>query len=70
MASFSENAIKIHFFNWRERIYKVEAMNLFHIERDGNTKRYHFAVSVKNNSYQLSYDPITLNWQLEEVVSI
>ena len=70
LASFAENKIKIHFFNWRDRIYKVDSMNLFHIEKDGTKKRYHFAVSVEGNSYQVSYDPITLQWQLEEVVSL
>ncbi len=70
LASFSESAIKIHFFHWRERIYKIERMNLFHIERNGDTKLYRFAVSVKGNSYELSYNPINLEWRLEEVVSL
>jgi len=70
LASFSDKTIKVHFFNWRDRIYKVESMNLFHIEKDGDTKRYHFAVSAADNSYQISYDPTTLHWQLEEAMEL
>lgn len=70
LASFAENSIRIHFFNWNERIYKVESANLFHIERDGATKRYHFAVTSAGNDYQIAFNPITLDWQLEEVVSV
>lgn len=70
LASFSEAAIRIHFFNWRDRIYKVESANLFHIERDGATKRYHFAVSSSGNDYQIAFNPITLEWQLEETLTL
>ena len=70
LASFSESRIKIHFFNWKDRIYKVESMNMFHLEKDGNYKLYHFAVSVKNNSYEITYNPILLEWRLEKAVSL
>jgi hypothetical protein len=70
LASFSENKIKIHYFNWRDRLYKVDSMNLFHIGQDGDKKHYHFAVSASGNSYQIVYDPVTLHWQLEEVVQL
>lgn len=70
LASFSESAIKIHFFHWRERIYKIEKMSLFHLEKDGDHKIYHFSVYVKGNSYDLTYNPINLEWRLEDVVSL
>jgi hypothetical protein len=68
LASFSERKIRIHFFNWRNRIYKISSANLFHIEKDGSAKRYHFAVSTKENDYQLVYDPFTLEWKLDQVI--
>lgn len=70
LASFSEASIRIHFFNWRDRIYRVETANLFHIARDGQTKRYHFAVSSNGNDYQIAFNPTTLEWQLEETLSL
>lgn len=70
VASFSGSKIRIHFFNWNDRIYKVDSVNLFHISRDGNTKNYHFSVSVGANSYELLFDPITLSWRLENVAEV
>ncbi len=70
IASFSPNRFKVHFFNWRERTYRVESMNLFHIERDGEKKMYHFAVTSRGNSYELVYDPVKLDWQLGNIVQV
>jgi len=70
VASFSPSKFKVHFFNWRDRTYQVESMNLFHIERDGNKKLYHFAVTAQGNSYELVYNPVTLDWQLGDIVQI
>ncbi|MBI4947941.1 hypothetical protein HY844_00030 [Candidatus Berkelbacteria bacterium] len=70
VASFSSSSIRIHFFNWNDRIYKVDSVNLFHISQDGNTKSYHFSVSVGANSYELLFDPTTLSWRLENVAQI
>lgn len=69
LASFAPQKIQIHFFSWRERTYKVESMNLFHIGKDGDKKLYNFAVSADGNSYQLTFNPVTLEWELEDVVS-
>jgi hypothetical protein len=69
LASFAERKIQIHFFHWHDRIYKVETTNLFHIEKDGNAKYYHFAVSSQGNDYQIAFNPVTLEWQLKDVVA-
>ncbi|MEK7170721.1 MAG: hypothetical protein AAB774_00225 [Patescibacteria group bacterium] len=70
LASFGPAKIVIHFFNWRERTYKVDSMNLFHIEKDAQHQIYNFAVSAVGNTYQLTFDPITLEWQLKDVVDV
>ena len=44
-------------------------MNLFHIERDGNRRMYHFSVSSHGNSYELIYDPVKLEWKLGDIVA-
>ncbi len=83
LASFAEFKITIHFFTWRGRTYKVDSMNLFHIERDAERQIYQFAVSATEggngehsrtaalgNTYQLTFNPATLEWQLKDVVSL
>ncbi len=70
LASFEPHKIKIHFFSWRGRTYKVQRMNLFHLQRDGLEQRYHFAVSSQENAYQIAFNPKTLAWSLEDIVSL
>ncbi len=67
LASFAPNKIRIHFFGWRGRVYRVESFNLFHISADETEKLYHFAVSSTGNSYQLAFSPRTLHWRLISV---
>ena len=69
LASFSPAKVIIHFFSWRGRTYKVDSMNLFHVEKDAEKKIYSFAVSAVGNSYQLTFDPVSLDWQLKSVVA-
>lgn len=68
LASFAPKKIRIHFFSWRERTYKVDSVNLFHIAKDNDRNFYHFAVSAAGNSYLLIFDPVTLEWKLVEVI--
>ncbi len=70
LASFAGFKVTIHFFSWRGRTYKVDSMNLFHIEKDAQRQIYNFAVSALGNTYQLTFDPVTLEWQLKDVVSL
>lgn len=83
LASFAGFKITIHFFSWRGRTYKVDSMNLFHIERDADRQIYNFAVSATEggngersrtaalgNTYQLTFDPTTLEWQLKDVLAL
>lgn len=70
LASFAGFKITIHFFSWRGRTYKVSSMNLFHIEKDAQHQIYNFAVSAVGNTYQLTFDPITLEWQLKDILAL
>lgn len=71
LASFDRTKIGIHLFFWNGRAYKVRKINLFHIERDSDLKIYHFAVTDSNgNCYQISFNPTSLKWQLEDVINI
>jgi len=70
LASFSATKLVVHFFSWRDRTYKVDSMNLFHIEKDAEKQIYNFAVSSGGNTYQLTFDPISLEWLLKDVVTV
>lgn len=70
LGSFANFKITIHFFNWRDRTYKVDSMNLFHIEKDAERQIYNFAVSAAGNTYQLTFDPATLEWLLKDVLAL
>ena len=70
IASFAPKKVAVHYFSWRGKTYRVNSVNLFHIEKDGNKKIYHFAVSAHGNAYQLAFDPVTLEWELKDVVTI
>ncbi|OGD61049.1 hypothetical protein A3A71_02310 [Candidatus Berkelbacteria bacterium RIFCSPLOWO2_01_FULL_50_28] len=69
LASFAPHKILIHFFNWRNRNYRVDTANLFHIEKSNNRSFYHFAVSAAGNDYQIVFNPTTLEWYLRDIVN-
>lgn len=69
LASFNATKLVVHFFSWRGRTYRVESMNLFHVEKDADRQIYNFAVSSGGNTYQLTFDPVSLDWQLRDVLA-
>ncbi|MEX1123935.1 MAG: hypothetical protein WEC81_02070 [Patescibacteria group bacterium] len=69
VASFDGPKVRLHSFEWRGRIYQVETVNLFHIEKDAKKSLYHFAVSSEGNDYDIVFNPISLAWKLQEVVN-
>ncbi len=54
-------------FRWRNKIYKIEKLNLVHKERQGNDKIYYFSVSDKTNFFRLAFFTRDLDWRLEEL---
>lgn len=67
---FSFPVISVLSFTWNKRTYEVESTNMFHIEKDHDRTLYHFAVSCSANCYELVYNPLTLEWRLETLISI
>ena len=55
------------FFKWRGKTYKIEKINLVHMERDGNDKIYYFSVSDKVNYFRLAFFTRDLSWRIEEL---
>ena len=55
------------FFKWKNKIYKVEKLNLVHKERDGNDKIYYFSVSDNVNFFRLAFFTRDLSWRIQEL---
>lgn len=70
LASFSSSKIRVHSFCWNQRVYQVESMTMFYVSGSNQTKTYHFSITSKGNSYELTFSPITLSWRLKTVVAI
>ncbi len=55
-------------FVWGQRRYEVKRVNLIYQRRQGDVREVLFAVSDEANSFVLSYNPIRLEWRLEEIM--
>lgn len=64
---FSGSKIEPRSFFWRERLIKIDQINLVHTSKNGASLFYHFSVSSGGNFYRLRFDTSKLTWMLEAV---
>lgn len=67
LARFKGEKIIPEIFRWRNKIYKIEKLNMVHKERDGNDKVYYFSVSDSINFFRLAFFTRDLTWRIEEL---
>lgn len=67
IVSFNGNRVVPILFEWAGKRYRIRAVNLLHVARNGEGKRYFFNVSDEANSYKLAFDSKTLEWELQEI---
>lgn len=67
LVNFSNNKVLPLFFQWRNKKYKVEKLNLVHKKRDGEDTIYYFNVTDKTNYFKLSFTTKDLRWRMEEL---
>jgi hypothetical protein len=53
-------------FDWDNRKYCVNKVNLVHSEKKGSNKWYHFSVSSNESYFKLGFDTGNHAWVLEE----
>jgi hypothetical protein len=70
MMAFKSGKPEPLFFNWNNRQYKIDRVNLVHHERRGREKVYVFSVSDRANAFRLKFFTETLKWELEEVAML
>lgn len=66
-AEFTEKGPKPYLFKWKNRSYKITAVNFIHTSKEGSKSLFHFSVSADTNTYKLTFDPATLVWTLDEI---
>lgn len=67
LVNFGDNKVLPLFFQWRNRRYKIEKLNLVHKKRDGTDTIYYFNVTDKTNYFKLSFSTKNLGWRIEEL---
>jgi hypothetical protein len=67
LVRFGKQTIAPAVFRWRNKIYKIEKVNLAHSGKVGNEKWYYFSVSDEANYYKLAFNSTTLKWYLDEL---
>lgn len=54
-------------FFWAGRRYDVASVNLVYRRKVGKQDKWCFAVSDQANTFVLSYEPVSMEWMLDEV---
>ena len=54
-------------FLWRDRYYKVKAVNFSWNSAEGTAKLHHYAVTDGVNTYELCFNSRTLEWRLGKI---
>ncbi|MDP3965166.1 MAG: hypothetical protein Q8Q20_05970 [bacterium] len=68
-ASFVGRKVVPHAFLWGRKRYTIKKLNLVHSERQGRDIVFYFSVSDEANTFKLAFNPMELQWSLEEVYS-
>lgn len=67
IASFVGRKIMPHAFTWGRKRYTVKKVNLVHTDREGREIIFYFSVTDGANAFTLSFRPLALEWQLDDV---
>ncbi|MFH1822437.1 MAG: hypothetical protein ABH830_01935 [Patescibacteria group bacterium] len=67
IVQFKRQKVLPTFFEWRNKTYKIEKINMVHKERAGNDKIYYFSVSDSANFFRLAFFTRDLSWWIEEL---
>ena len=69
LVAFGQDQVRPLSFEWRNKEYQIDKVNLVHYKRVGNDKLYYFSVSDNVNYFKLSFNTKDFNWRLEELYS-
>jgi len=66
-AVFKGSTITPKWFIWEGRKYNVKSVDYAWEDKQGKEKIIRFSVSDGNNTYELAYNTIQMNWSLDKV---
>lgn len=66
-AKFTQKGPEPKAFKWKNRVYKIKAVNFVHKSTDGKVTFYHFAVTANNETYKITFNNKDLTWILDEI---
>lgn len=69
LARFKKGVLTPLFFKLKNRVYKIESVNLRYDLTEGNVKFLSYSVSSGPNTYKITLDTKTMDWKLGEVWS-
>ena len=64
---FKGSTITPKWFIWEGRKYNVKSVDYAWEDKQGKEKIIRFSVSDGNNTYELAYNTIQMNWSLDKV---
>lgn len=69
LAKFStvKNKVVPLYIRWREKLYKIDRVNMVHRQGRGDDKIYYFSVSDNANFFRLAFFTRDLSWRIEEI---
>jgi len=65
--AFDNRKVRPVWFRWRNRYYKVKAVSFTWTSNRGAAKLRHYAVTDGTNTYELCFNPLTLEWTLSRI---
>jgi hypothetical protein len=67
LAIFNNGTLFPHIFEWNDKRYKIDKVNLSYQEREGASINYFFAIESGGLIAKLKYNDKSLLWNLEEI---
>lgn len=64
---YKSSGFEPRYFMWNHTKYDIQKITLISDVKDGNIKKRHYSVLVKNQLFRLLFDRDSEKWTLEEV---
>ncbi|HOK53339.1 MAG TPA: hypothetical protein PLU88_14725 [Armatimonadota bacterium] len=69
-AAFDNSKVLPMWFRWRNRYYKIKAVNYTWSTNKGSARLHHYAVTDGATIYELRFDTNTLEWTLSKIAAV
>jgi len=66
-AAFDNGKVRPVWFLWRNRYYRVKAVNFTWRSNQGAARLHHYSVTDGNSAYELCFNSSTMEWTLSKV---